>query len=398
MEQTWRWFGPDDPISLDHVKQAGATGIVTALHHIPSGQVWPLEEIEKRKQRIENSGLRWSVCESIPVDDAIKRGGGASRPSIDAWKDSLANLGRSGVRVVCYNFMPVVDWTRTDLAFPLPTTGLALRFDIVDFVGYDVFVLRRADGADSYDPALVAAAQSRVADTAPEAVARLEHNIIAGLPGGAAAQTRASIGNLIESFDGVADRDMSANLTAFLREMVPVAEAFGMRLAIHPDDPPFPLFGLPRVVSTAQDVRSIFSSVESQANGLTFCAGSFGARADNDLSAMAREFAPRIHFAHLRNVSIEGDRCFHEAEHLDGIADMAAIVETLLREEQTARQEGRRSQIPMRPDHGHLLADDIGRASNPGYSYAGRMKGLAELRGVMRAVERQIQAEVPARV
>ena len=397
MKQTWRWFGPDDPISLNHVMQAGATGVVTALHHIPSGQVWSLEEIAKRKQQIENAGLSWSVCESIPVDDVIKRGGGASRPSIDAWKDSLANLGRSGVRVVCYNFMPVVDWTRTDLAFPLPTTGLALRFDIVDFVGYDVFVLRRAHGADSYDAALVAAAQSRVADMSPEAVARLERNIIAGLPGGAAAQTRASIGNLIESFDGVADPDMNANLTAFLREMVPVAEAFGMRLAIHPDDPPFPLFGLPRVVSTAQDVRNMFSSVESVANGLTFCTGSFGARADNDLRAMVREFAPRIHFAHLRNVAIEGDRCFHEAEHLDGTADMVTIVEILLREEQAAKQAGRRPQIPLRPDHGHLLADDIGRATNPGYSYAGRMKGLAELRGVMRAVERQMQTEVPAR-
>jgi mannonate dehydratase len=398
MEQTWRWFGPDDPISLDRVKQAGATGVVTALHHIPSGQVWRLEEIAKRKRQIENAGLRWSVCESIPVDDAIKRGGAASRPSIDAWKDSLANLGRSGVKVVCYNFMPVVDWTRTDLAFRLPTTGFALRFDIVDFIGYDVFVLRRANGADSYDPALVAAAQSRVADMAPEAVARLERNIIAGLPGGAAAQTRASIGALIESFAGVADRDMSANLAAFLRETVPVAEAFGMRLAVHPDDPPFPLFGLPRVVSTAQNVRNLLSSVESQANGLTFCAGSFGARADSDLSAMAREFAPRIHFAHLRNVAIEGDRCFHEAEHLDGSADMVGIVETLLREERAAKAAGRRPEIPMRPDHGHLLADDIGRASNPGYSYAGRMKGLAELRGIMRAVERQLQTEVAARL
>lgn len=397
MEQTWRWFGPGDPISLDHVKQAGATGVVTALHQIPSGQVWSLEEIAKRKQRIESAGLHWSVCESIPVDDAIKRGGGASRQSIDAWKESLANLGRSGVKVVCYNFMPVVDWTRTDLAFPLPATGLALRFDIVDFVGYDVFVLRRAHGADSYDPTLVAKAQSRIAGMGSEAIERLEHNIISGLPGGAGAHTRASIGTLIESFSGVTARDMSGILVAFQREMTPVAEEFGMRLAIHPDDPPFPLFGLPRVVSTAQDVRNILRSVESPANGVTFCAGSFGAREDNDLTAMAREFAPRIHFAHLRNVAIESDRCFHEAEHLDGRADMVAIVEILLLEEQAAKREGRRPEIPMRPDHGHLLADDVERASNPGYSYAGRMKGLAELRGVMRAVERQMPAEIGMR-
>jgi mannonate dehydratase len=393
MEQTWRWFGPDDPVSLDHVKQAGATGIVTALHDIPNGRTWSREGIVERKALIEKLGLRWSVCESIPVSDAIKRGGQDARTFIDSWKDSLANLGRAGVDVVCYNFMPVVDWTRTDLAYSLPTTGFALRFDIVDFVGYDVFVLRRANGAGSYDPTLVAQARTRIAAMTPEAIVRLERNIIAGLPGGAAPQTRASIGKLIDSFDGATDDDMRGNLIAFLREVVPVAEAFGVRLAIHPDDPPFSLFGLPRVVTTARDARKILSGVESPASGLTFCTGSYGARPDNDLTAMAAEFAPRIHFAHLRNVTIESDCCFHEAEHLDGGADMVAIVEILLREEQAAGQEGRRPQIPMRPDHGHLLSDDIGKASNPGYSYAGRMKGLAELRGVMRAVERQIAAE-----
>ena len=390
MEQTWRWFGPDDSISLDHVKQAGATGVVTALHHVPAGQTWSADKIALRKQTIERSGLRWSVTESIPVHDAIKRGGAAARPFIDAWKDSLANLGKAGIDVVCYNFMPVVDWTRTDLAYRMPTGGLALRFDIVDFVGYDVFVLRRPNGAEDYDPALVARAQFRIAAMAPEAVERLERNIIAGLPGGAAAQTRASIAELIESFAGARDDDMRANLSAFLKEIAPVAEAVGVRLAIHPDDPPFSLFGLPRVVSTASDARKVLASVESPANGLTFCAGSYGARDDNDLTAMAREFAPRIHFAHLRSVTIENDQCFHEAEHLDGGADMVAIIDILLREERAAGLEGRRPRIPMRPDHGHLLADDIGRASNPGYSYAGRMKGLAELRGVMRAVERQI--------
>jgi mannonate dehydratase len=390
MEQTWRWFGPHDPVSLDHVKQAGATGIVTALHHIPVGQIWSPDEIAARKATIEASGLRWSVCESIPVDDAIKRGGAGARRSIDAWKDSLANLGRSGIEVVCYNFMPVVDWTRTDLAYALPTKGFALRFDIVDFVGYDVFVLRRPRGGDDYGPTLVARAERRIAAMSPEAVERLEHNIIAGLPGGAAAQTRETIATQIASFDGIGGGDMRENLKRFLGEVVPVAEQVGVRLALHPDDPPFSLFGLPRVVCTASDARYVLGMVDAPANGLTFCTGSYGARPDNDLTAMAREFAPRIHFAHLRNVAIESEGCFHEAEHLDGSADMVAIIEIMLREEQMAARAGRRPQIPMRPDHGHLLADDIGKASNPGYSYAGRLKGLAELRGVMHAVARQL--------
>ncbi len=392
MEQTWRWFGPKDPVLLDHIKQAGATGVVTALHEIPSGQAWPADAIAERKTLIERSGLRWSVCESIPVDDTIKRGGAGARPAIAAWKDSLARLGRAGVEVVCYNFMPVVDWTRTDLMYPLPTAGYGLRFDIVDFVGYDVFVLRRPNARDSYAPGLAAQAETRVAAMSPEAIDRLERNIIAGLPGGAAAQTRSTIAKQIASFDGIGDAEMRENLTQFLREVVPVAEEVEVRLGIHPDDPPFSLFGLPRVVSTAADARRILEAVDSPANGLTFCVGSYGARMDNDLTAMAREFAPRIHFAHLRNVTVESERCFHEAEHLDGRADMVTIIDTLLQEERRAARDGRRSHIPLRPDHGHLLADDIGKASNPGYSYAGRMKGLAELRGVMRALERRLDA------
>ncbi len=390
MEQTWRWFGPKDPILLDHIKQAGATGVVTALHDIPSGQAWPAEAIAERKALIENAGLRWSVCELIPVDDAIKRGGAGAQPAIAAWKDSLGRLGRAGVEVVCYNFMPGVDWTRTDLMYRLPTTGYALRFDIVDFVGYDAFVLRRPNAQGSYAPGLVAQAETRVAAMSPEAIDRLERNIIAGLPGGAAAQTRATIARQIASFDGIGEAEMRANLTQFLREVVPVAEEVGVRLGIHPDDPPFSLFGLPRVVSTAADARRILEAVDSPANGLTFCVGSYGARMDNDLTAMARKFAPRIHFVHLRNVTVESERCFHEAEHLDGRADMVAIIDALLREERRAARDGRRARIPLRPDHGHLLADDIGKASNPGYSYAGRMKGLAELRGVMRALERRL--------
>jgi mannonate dehydratase len=263
---------------------------------------------------------------------------------------------------------------------------LALRFDIVDFVGYDVFVLKRAKAANDYDPALVAAARQRILAKTEDEIARLEHNVIAGLPGGAEAQTRESIARSITSFEGLEDDEMRDNLAAFLREVVPVAEEVGVRLAIHPDDPPRSLFGLPRVVSTAADARLILRAVDREANGLTLCAGSYGSRADNDVVAMAREFAPRIHFAHLRNVTLEPDGSFHEAEHLDGGVDMVSLLEVLLREERAGRAEGRRSDIPMRPDHGHLLADDIAKRTNPGYSYIGRLKGLAELRGVMRAL------------
>src|SRR5271170_6714650 len=277
-----------------------------------------------------------------------------------------------------------LDAHRSQLA--IASGGLALRFDIVDFVGYDVFVLKRAKAANDYDPTLVAASQQRILAKSEDEIARLERNVIAGLPGGAEAQTRESIARSIASFEGLGEDQMRENLAAFLREVVPVAEEVGVRLAIHPDDPPRSLFGLPRVVSTAADARLILRAVDREANGLTLCAGSYGSRADNDVVAMAREFAPRIHFAHLRNVTLEPDGSFYEAEHLDGGVDMVKLVEVLLAEERAAQAEGRRSDIPMRPDHGHLLADDIAKRTNPGYSYVGRLKGLAELRGVMRAL------------
>jgi mannonate dehydratase len=321
------------------------------------------------------------------VSEPITRGGAGARADIEAWKDSLANLGRAGVPVVCYNFMPVVDWTRTDLAFKVAGGGLALRFDLAEFVGYDVFVLKRPNAADDYEAALVERAREAIAAKSEADIARLERNIIAGLPGGAAARTRASIGELIASYAGVSDEAMRDNLIAFLREVVPVAEEVGVRLAIHPDDPPRSLFGLPRVVSTAADARKILAAAPSPANGLTLCAGSYGSRADNDVVAMAREFAPHIHFAHLRNVTLDADGSFFEAEHLDGGTDMVSLIDVLLSEERAAKAEGRRGAIPMRPDHGHLLGDDASKRSNPGYSYIGRLKGLAELRGIMRAWE-----------
>ncbi|MCX5496139.1 mannonate dehydratase [Kaistia dalseonensis] len=396
MEQTWRWFGDGDPVPLDHVKQAGATGIVTALHQVTGGRAWTVDEIAVRIATIEQAGLRWSVCESIPVPNAIKLAGPDRRRAVDAWKDSLANLGRAGVTTVCYNFMPVVDWTRTDLLYRLPTTGYALRFDMVDFVAYDVFILRRPNAEADYASDLVREAQARHQAMSESDMAQLETNIICGLPGGDGSYSRETIAALIADYAGLDATALRAHLVEFLREVVPVAEEVGVRLAIHPDDPPFSLFGLPRIVSTADDARAVIAAAPSSANGLTFCTGSYGARPDNDLVAMAQEFAPHIHFAHLRNVTREPDGSFYEAEHLDGDTDMVSVVTALLREEKRRRDAGETREIPMRPDHGHLLADDIGKKVNPGYSLIGRLKGLAELRGVMRAVSRTLDAHIAA--
>jgi len=389
MRETWRWFGPHDPVSLDNARQAGASGIVTALHHLYDGRAWSDDDVAARKRAVEAAGLTWDVCESIPVSAAIKLRQGSYRRDIDAWKDSLASLARAGVSVVCYNFMPVVDWTRTDLAYPTSSKGLALRFDMPAFVAYDVFVLERPGAEADYSAAALSAAKARRATLDDAAFATIERNVIGGMPARQAEYTRAGFAEALRPYAGVDPADLRANLVAFVAEIAPVAEALGARLAIHPDDPPFSLFGLPRVVSTATDYRALFAAVPSLANGMTLCAGSLGSRADNDVVAMAREFAPRVHFAHLRNVAREADGSFAEAEHLDGDVDMVGLVQALLEEEARRRREGRADwEIPMRPDHGHLLADDIGKAGvNPGYSCVGRLKGLAELRGVMRALQ-----------
>jgi mannonate dehydratase len=387
MEQTWRWFGPQDPIALRHVAEAGATGIVTALHQIPGGTPWSDDAIAERKAMIEAEGLRWSVVESIPVTNAVKARTAGRRNDVDAWTATLRALGRAGIRTVCYNFMPIVDWTRTDLAWPVPHRGLALRFDIVDFAAWDIFVLRRPDAADNYGTATVAAAETRAAATSEARKAELERIILAGLPGSDFAYDRQTFLELMEQYADMTADDLRANLAEFLREVVPVAEEAGIRLAIHPDDPPMPLFGLPRVVSTAADAQALLDAVPTEANGLTFCVGSYGSRADNNLVAMIENFAPRIHFLHLRNVTIEAPGIFHEAEHLGGSSDMVAIVTAIAVEERKRKAAGRLdAQIPMRPDHGHLLTADPVRNANPGYSYLGRLRGLAELRGVEQAV------------
>jgi mannonate dehydratase len=388
MKQTWRWFGPQDPISLDHIKQAGASGIVTALHNLYRGEAWPLDQVLKRKAEIEASGLAWSVVESIPVHNSIKLRSGPYRQFIEAWKNSLVAIGQAGIKIVCYNFMPVVDWTRTDLRWPLPSTGYALRFDAIDFAAYDLFILRRKDAEAAFQPDRIAAAQTRFDSMSEERRNALEQTIIAGLPGAEASYNRATMRALLTEYEGTTPTDLRDNLIAFLNEVVPVAEEAGIRLAIHPDDPPWSLFGLPRVVSTADDARAILGGRDTVANGLTFCVGSYGARADNDLLGMVREFGNRIHFVHLRQVTREGDGSFHEAEHLAGSSDMVGVIRALMLEETRRRREGTVDhEIPMRPDHGHLLGDDVGKQVNPGYSLMGRLKGLAELRGVMHGLK-----------
>ena len=388
MKQTWRWFGPHDFISLAHVKQAGATGIVSALHHIYTGEAWPLEEVLKRKAEIESAGLVWSVVESIPVHNSIKLGTGPRREYIAKWKDTLAAIAEAGVPVVCYNFMPLVDWTRTNLRWPLASTGLALRFDAVDFAAYDLFILARPNAELDHPPERVVAARVRFEAMSHAQRYELEQAIIAGLPGAEASYNRKTFLESLAEWQGMKSDDLRSALAAFVREVVPVAEELGLKLAIHPDDPPWPLFGLPRVVSTAHDARFILNAVNSPANGLTFCVGSYGARADNDLLAMVGEFAPRIHFVHLRQVLRETDGSFYEAEHLHGSSDMLGVIRALLAEESRRRRANRKDhEIPMRPDHGHVLGDEIHKKTNTGYSYIGRLKGLAELRGVIEAFQ-----------
>jgi len=388
MKETWRWFGPDDPVPLDHIKQAGATGIVSALHHLYQGDAWPLDEVFKRRDEILAAGFVWSVVESIPIHNSIKLRSASHAHFIGAWKDTLVAVAKAGVKVVCYNFMPVVDWTRTDLQWRLPTTGYALRFDAVDFAAYDLFILERKGAEADYSEDRARAAHARFHSMPQARINDLEQTIIAGLPGAEASYNRETIRGLIAEYQGITAAELRSNLIAFLQEVVPVAQENGVRLAIHPDDPPWSLFGLPRVVSTAEDVRGILASCDALANGLTFCVGSFGARADNDLLAMAREFGARIHFVHLRQVTRESGGSFYEAEHLAGSSDMVGVIRTMLEEESQRRRAGLLDyEIPMRPDHGHLLADDIGKKVNPGYSLVGRLKGLAELRGVVHGLK-----------
>ena len=387
MQETWRWFGPDDPVTLDHVRQAGATGIVTALHAAAPGVVWQPQHIAQRKAEIEQAGLSWSVVESIPVHPAIKLGVADADKYIANWIETLQNLAAAGLQVICYNFMPVVDWTRTNLRYPTRNGGLALRFDPVEFAAYDLFALQRNGAEADYEANVIAAAQAHYGAMDDEAKRQLEATIIAGLPGSELTHGREDIRAAIAEYHATGPAELRANLIAFLQQVVPAAEACGVRLCLHPDDPPFSIFGLPRIVSTQADYAELFDAVPARANGITLCAGSLGSRGDNDVVAIAKTFAQRIHFVHLRNVTIEDSGAFFEDDHLDGGVNMVQLTEALMGEEARRRAANRSDAIiPMRPDHGHLLLDDIDKLTNPGYSAIGRLKGLAELRGVARAV------------
>lgn len=392
MEHTWRWFGPGDPVTLAEIRQTGATGIVTAMHEIPNHEVWPADAVRARKSEIEAAGLTWSVVESIPVTEPIKRAEAASSAgpgrdeAIETWIGSLRSVAAAGIDVVCYNFMPILDWTRTDLAWELPTGGTALRFEQEAFAAFELFILERPGAEAEYTDDEIAAARARHEAMTQAQRDALVATIIAGLPGSEEHHTLATLREAIAAYDGIGADDLRENLAYFLRAVAPVAQELGVRLAIHPDDPPRPLLGLPRVVSTAEDARFVLGASPEAANGLTFCTGSYGVRADNDLVAMAGEFAERIYFAHLRSTVREADpRTFHEGNHVAGDVDMVGVVTELVREERRREREGG-PRIPMRPDHGHHLLDDRRRTTNPGYPLIGRLKGLAELRGVETAV------------
>ena len=394
LSQTWRWYGPDDPVTLGDIRQAGAQGVVTALHETYDGQAWTSDAIAQRKRIIEEAGLTWSVVESIPIHPSIKLGGDEAAHYTDAFATSMERLAEQGMATICYNFMPVVDWTRTDLLYPLNHSGLTLRFDAVEFAAYDCFILERDGAISDYSSEIVELARARASKLTPEAITTLEQTIIAGLPGSELSHTREGIRAKIAAFDHIDEAAMLENLINFLKVVVPRAEACGARLCIHPDDPPFPLFGLPRVVSTAADYQTLMDAVPSPSNGITLCAGSFGSRPDNDVPALVQQFADRIHFVHLRNVKREAQfgvhGSFYESDHLAGDVDMVEVIKRLMAEQRRRQAEGRDDwHIPMRPDHGPLLLDDMHKKTNPGYSAIGRLKGLAELRGVMTTLENQ---------